>query len=81
MQWLADIVAAPVDRPHVLETTALGAAWLAGWQSGLWPDAETFRRRWMAERRFTPGLEPTTRASKLAAWADAVRRTRSPGTT
>ncbi|WP_185983050.1 glycerol kinase GlpK [Aureimonas mangrovi] len=75
MQRLADILAAPVDRPTVLETTALGAAWLAGYQAGVWPDAEGFSARWQLERRFEPGMDAVTRGRKLAGWRDAVRRT------
>ena len=56
MQFLADILAAPVDRPAYLETTALGAAYLAGMAAGLYPDAETFAAGWSAERRFEPAM-------------------------
>jgi glycerol kinase len=79
MQRLADILDAPVDRPSILETTALGAAWLAGRSAGVWPDMEEFARTWKRERRFTPALDPGKRERKLAAWRDAVRRTLSSG--
>jgi glycerol kinase len=80
MQRLADILEAPVDRPVVLETTALGAAWLAGRHAGVWPDIEGFARSWRLERRFEPQMAPAARAAKIAAWRDAVRRTLSaPG--
>lgn len=75
MQWLADLLDAPVDRPAVLETTALGAAWLAGRQAGVWPGEEGFARSWRRERRFQPAMDPATRSRKLAGWRDAVRRT------
>ena len=75
MQRLADILDAPVDRPRVLETTALGAAWLAGRTAGVWPDQEEFAARWQPDRRFEPGMEPATRRGMIAAWSDAVRRT------
>ena len=75
MQRLADLLAAPVDRPTVLETTALGAAWLAGHKAGVWPDREGFSRRWRRERRFEPAMAPPERARKLAGWRDAVART------
>ncbi len=75
MQWLADILDAPIDRPVVLETTALGAAWLAGRQAGVWPGEEGFAESWKLERRFTPAIDAQTRARKLAGWRDAVRRT------
>ncbi|MEF2550644.1 glycerol kinase GlpK [Aurantimonas sp. A2-1-M11] len=75
MQRLADILAAPADRPVVLETTALGAAWVAGQKAGVWPDMDGFAERWHLERRFEPHMDPVTRGRKLAGWADAVRRT------
>ncbi|MFQ5765857.1 MAG: FGGY family carbohydrate kinase, partial [Rhodospirillales bacterium] len=75
MQFLADIIGSPVDRPKVLETTALGAAWLAGMRAGVYPQAEEFARNWALERRFEPKLDPATQAVKYAAWRDAVRRT------
>lgn len=77
MQRLADILDAPVDRPTILETTALGAAWLAGSKAGVWPDTKKFAKSWALERRFQPDMEESTRAVKLAGWRDAVRRTLS----
>ncbi len=79
MQWLADLLGAPVDRPAVLETTALGAAWLAGRQAGVWPDEEGFAKSWRRDRRFEPSMDTSTRARKLAGWRDAVQRTLSRG--
>jgi glycerol kinase len=75
MQRLADILDAPVDRPEILETTALGAAWLAGSRAGVWPNARDFAKTWALERRFKPGMDEKTRAAKLKGWRDAVRRT------
>jgi glycerol kinase len=75
MQRLADLLAAPVDRPHVLETTALGAAYLAGLQAGLYPPPDAFVQQWALERRFTPVMAAGERERKLALWRDAVRRT------
>ncbi|WP_414832017.1 glycerol kinase GlpK [Afifella sp. YEN Y35] len=75
MQRLADLLDAPVDRPVVLETTALGAAWLAGRQAGVWPQEEEFAKAWRPERRFTPQISEDVRTAKLAGWRDAVRRT------
>jgi glycerol kinase len=75
MQRLADILDAPVDRPEILETTALGAAWLAGSRAGVWPNAQDFAKTWALERRFKPGMDEKTRAAKLKGWRDAVRRT------
>jgi glycerol kinase len=77
MQRLADLLGAPVDRPIILETTALGAAYLAGLQSGLYPEPQAFAERWALDRRFTAGMDGETRSRKIAAWRDAVRRTLS----
>ena len=77
MQRLADILAAPVDRPAFQETTALGAAWLAASQAGLWPDAAGFARSWALDRRFEPSMAAADRERKLIGWRDAVRRTLS----
>ncbi len=77
MQRLADILAAPVDRPEVLETTALGAAYLAGLDAGLLPEPAQFGDRWRLERRFSPELAETARRSAVDGWRDAVRRTLS----
>jgi glycerol kinase len=75
MQFLADILGAPVDRPHVLETTALGAAWLAGSRAGLCPDAAGFAAGWAREHRFVPQMHPDTRARRYGAWQRAVQAT------
>ncbi|MEN0041306.1 MAG: glycerol kinase GlpK [Pseudomonadota bacterium] len=77
MQYLADILDSPVDRPTVLETTALGAAWLAGSRAGVWGDREAFAKTWNRERRFEPKMDDGTREERLAAWSDAVQRTLS----
>ena len=77
MQYLADILDAPVDRPTVLETTALGAAYLAGLKSGFYPAPEEFGKAWALERRFTPAMDETLRTERYAGWKDAVRRTLS----
>jgi glycerol kinase len=77
MQQLSDLLNAPVDRPQVLETTALGAAWLAGRQAGVWPDQEGFAADWRLDRRFQPDMDDMTRGTKRAGWRDAVRRTLS----
>jgi len=75
MQRLADILDAPVDRPTILETTALGAAWLAGSKAGVWPDEQKFAGAWALDRRFEPDMDPATRIARLKGWRDAVRRT------
>jgi glycerol kinase len=77
MQRLADVINAPVDRPRVLETTALGAAYLAGLAVGVYPAPDTFTKTWALDRRFSPAMDETVRAAKRAAWADAIRRTLS----
>ena len=77
MQFIADILSAPVDRPRITETTALGAAWLAGHKAGVWPDAESFSSDWALETRFTPRMEKDRAEEKYAGWQDAVRRTLS----
>ncbi|HUQ36285.1 MAG TPA: glycerol kinase GlpK [Aestuariivirga sp.] len=74
MQFLADILGAPVDRPMVLETTALGAAYLAGLQAGLLPKPEVFAKTWKRQKRFTPKMDADTRARKRTGWADAVKK-------
>ncbi len=78
MQFLADILDAPVDRPQVMETTAQGAAYLAGFAAGLYPDFEGFAAAWRLERRFEPRMDAASRERKWAGWRDAVRRTLTP---
>ena len=78
MRFLADTLAAPVDRPTVLETTALGAAYLAGYAAGVCPEPAEFADQWRLDRRFTPGMGEEERARRYAAWRDAVRRTLTP---
>ena len=77
MQRLADILDAPVDRPTILETTALGAAWLAGSHAGVWPDAKKFAKSWALDRRFEPEMSEKERKTRLAGWKNAVSRTLS----
>lgn len=77
MQFLADILGAPVDRPRVLETTAQGAAWLAGMRAGLYPDQAGFAATWALERNFAPRMDAATRNARYAGWQDAVSRTLS----
>jgi glycerol kinase len=79
MQFVADILATPVDRPLVMETTALGAAYLAGYAAGLCPDLPDFAAMWRCERRFEPGMDAMTRERKWAGWREAVARTLSRG--
>ena len=75
MQFLADILGAPVDRPQVLETTALGAAWLAGLTAGVYPDQGAMEKTWALEQRFEPQMTLDVRDALYEGWQDAVRRT------
>lgn len=75
MQRLADILAAPVDRPVIAETTALGAAWLAGYKAGVWPGPGEFSASWARDTRFEPTMEEAEREGLVAGWRDAVSRT------
>ncbi len=77
MQRLADVLGAPVDRPKILETTALGAAWLAGHRAGAWPGQKAFSGLWARDRRFEPAIDAESRSRDLAGWKDAVGRTLS----
>jgi glycerol kinase len=77
MQRLADILGLPIDRPSVPETTALGAAYLAGLDAGLLPEPDRFADMWRLDRRFSPAMADSDRARKVAGWRDAVSRTLS----
>ncbi len=77
MQFLADILDAPVDRPQVLETTALGAAYLAGMAAGVYPGPESFADAWSLDKRFEPRMKPNLRERKYNGWKKAVARTLS----
>ncbi len=77
MQRLADTVGAPVERPKVIETTALGAAFLAGLQAGLWPSLEALSANWALDRAFRPAEAAPSRDRRYAGWQAAVRRVRS----
>jgi glycerol kinase len=72
MQRLADLLDAPVDRPMIQETTALGAAYLAGLSAGVYPEPQKFADNWRLERRFKPAMSAATRERKLKGWAKAV---------
>jgi glycerol kinase len=73
MQRLADLLDAPVDRPMIQETTALGAAYLAGLAAGVYPEPEKFADNWRLEHRFKPVMSAATRERKLKGWARAVK--------
>ncbi|MEM9271038.1 MAG: FGGY-family carbohydrate kinase, partial [Pseudomonadota bacterium] len=77
MQFLANMLGAPVDRPEVLETTALGAAWLAGMKAGVCPDQAKFAKTWALDHRFEPQMPSENREARYAGWKDAVARTLS----
>ncbi len=72
MQFLSDITGTPVERPAMLETTAMGAAWLAGQRAGLYPDMEGFAAGWHVARRFDPAMDDATRRAKYGAWRRGV---------
>ena len=75
MQFLADILASPVDRPAIMETTSLGAAYLAGRMAGVCPDLDGFAAQWRLDRRFEPRMSVEARERKYAGWKNAVHRT------
>ena len=75
MQFIADILDTPVDRPRMTETTALGAAWLAGHKAGVWPGAEEFADSWALGTRFTPSMERVDADRRYEGWKQAVKRT------
>jgi glycerol kinase len=76
-QFLADILEADVERPTGVETTALGAAFLAGLAVGVWPDLKALSATWSLDRRFSPRMAKDQRQTMVAGWQDAVRRTLS----
>ena len=76
MQFQADILRVPVVRPKVLETTALGAAYLAGLAVGFWKDRAEVGRAWQAERIFEPNQSPDEVTHRRRRWAEALKRAR-----
>jgi len=74
MQFQADLLGVPVVRPKVLETTALGAAYLAGLTTALWKSREEIASQWQAERRFEPRMDAGRREALMARWREAVGR-------
>jgi glycerol kinase len=77
MQRLADLLGVPVERPVVTETTALGAAYLAGLRAGLFRSLDDIARLWARDRRFDPEMSKEDRERRYRGWQDAVRRIRS----
>jgi glycerol kinase len=76
MQFQADVAGVPVSRPRVLETTALGAAYLAGLAAGFWSGLDEIRRHWQEDRRFEPAADVAARDRLYAGWLRAVERAR-----
>jgi glycerol kinase len=76
MQFQADLLGVPVVRPEVTETTALGAAYLAGLGVGFWQSPAEVAANWRAERRFEPAMSRDQAAGRLARWTEAVTRSR-----
>jgi glycerol kinase len=79
MQFLADILGVPVERPEVTETTALGVAYLAGLQAGIYPDLKSIAQHWHRQHLFGPRMATAHREKLYAGWLDAVKRVRSEG--
>ena len=77
IQFLSDILGVQVDRPKILETTALGVAWLAGMHKDFYPSQEEFANNWLLEKRFEPNMDIKTREKLYSGWSDAVQRTLS----
>ncbi len=73
MQFQADLLGVPVERPRMIETTALGAAFLAGLAVGFWKGRDEIRRSWKVAKRFTPRMKATEREAFLAKWRRAVQ--------
>jgi glycerol kinase len=76
MQFQADVLGVPVVRPKVSETTALGAAYLAGLAVGYWKDRNDIATQWQVDRRFTPAMTPARRQALMAGWTTALSRSR-----
>ncbi|MTI71687.1 MAG: glycerol kinase GlpK [Firmicutes bacterium] len=77
MQFQSDILGAPVDRPKVTETTALGAAYLAGLAVGFWNNKEEITNKWVVDRTFTPQMEYNEKEKLYSGWKKAVKRSRN----
>jgi glycerol kinase len=77
MQFQADLLGVPVVRPRVLETTALGAAYLAGLTVNLWKSREQLAAQWQMEKRFEPTMDAGNRMARMARWREAVSRARN----
>ena len=75
MQFQADILGVPVERPQVLETTAMGAAYLAGLAVGFWRDLDELKASWRLDQRFEPNMSTDRRTKLYRGWQKAVLRT------
>jgi glycerol kinase len=76
-QHLADVLQLPIDRPRVIETTALGVAYLAGLRAGIFAELDDVAAKWQLEQRFEPVMPPETAAELYKGWQAAVARVRS----
>ena len=76
-QYLADVLNIPVERPRQTETTALGAAYLAGLHTGVYESLDDLTANWQLEREFAPAMDEAMRERVIKGWAEAIRRTRS----
>ncbi len=77
LQFQADMLGATVVRPKVTETTALGAAYLAGLAVGFWDSTEALAKHWQVDRRFEPSIQPAVAAARRAEWREALNRSKS----
>ena len=77
MQFQADLLGVPVVRPQVPETTALGAAYLAGLAVGFWKDRKEIAQQWQADRRFAPAMKSAARKKLFAGWTKALSRAKA----
>jgi len=75
MQFQSDIVDTKVVRPTIVETTALGAAYLAGLAVGFWKDVEELRSMWQVDKTFTPNIQEAQRAQSIKGWQRAIKAT------
>ena len=77
MQMQADVMNVPVVRPRVAETTALGAAYLAGLAVGFWKSQEDIAQQWQVDKRFTPRMKPAERKRIASGWDRALSRAKA----
>jgi glycerol kinase len=76
MQFQPDLLGVPVIRPRITETTALGAAYLAGLSVGFWKSQQELEGNWQVDRRFEPGIGRDQAAARMHQWSRAVERSR-----